>query len=149
MAVPDTLRMAIEQGRSIFRSALEAPDLAERWEVVPQSGQGEAAWSPQRVAEHAVPLEVRFAALVCEACGYPGVTWEGSTSYATPAEAVVAFDAAIAISNGRLKYVTETDLPKKQGEDSRCAEEYMLINAIHMNDHAQQIRNGPGPQAAR
>lgn len=143
MSTPDELRAKIAEGRAAFRAALEAATGC--WEVAPESGEGEAAWSPRQVAEHAIPTEVYFASALCEACGYPGVQWEGSRSYATSAEAVDAFDAAVAIANGRLKYVTETDLPKKKADEkARTAQQWMEISAYHMNDHANQLRAAAG-----
>ena len=138
MASPDELRAKIDQSREAFRGALGAA--AGAWETKPASGEGEAAWSPREVAEHAIPSEVFFATKVCEACGYPGLTWEGARSFDSAEAAIEAFDAAIAMSNGRLKYVTDADLPKKKDETSRSAEEYLGINAWHMNDHAAQLR---------
>lgn len=142
MATPDELRAEIAGAREAFRVALSVA--AAAWETKPTSGEGEDAWSPRQVAEHAIPLEVYFAAKVCEACGYPGVKWEGATAFATADEATEAFDQAVAIANGRLKYVSETDLPKKKDESSRSAEEYMQIDAGHMNDHASQLLAAAG-----
>lgn len=143
MATPDELRASIAEAHAAFRAALEGA--AGCWETAPESGDGEAAWSPRQVAEHAIPTEVFFASAVCDACGYPGVKWEGSRSYASAAEAVEAFDAAIGIANGRLKYVTETDLPKKKDDEkARTAQQWMELSAYHMNDHANQLRAAAG-----
>ncbi len=143
MPTPDELRAAIAENRAAFRAALEGA--AAAWEVAPASGEGEAAWSPRQVAEHAIPVEVYFASSVCDACGYPGVKWEGSKSFATATEAVEAFDAAIALANGRLKYVTETDLPKKKDDEkARTAQQWMELSAYHMLDHANQLRAAAG-----
>src|SRR5438552_1305017 len=106
MPSPDELRAAIAAGRDAFQSALS--DVAASWEAQPPVPEGEEAWSPRQVAEHAIPLEVHFATRVCEACGYPGVTWEGETSFADAAAASAALEQAITISNGRLKYVSDT-----------------------------------------
>jgi hypothetical protein len=57
---------------------------------------------------------------------------------------VAAFDAAVALANGRLKYVTDTDLPKQKDEKTRTAQQWMELSAYHMNDHAQQISKTVG-----
>jgi hypothetical protein len=137
MATPDELRASIASGRDTFREALTAA--SSNWERKPASGEGEEAWSPRQAAEHAIPSEIAFVNQVCEACGYPGVTWDGSTSYASAEDAIAALDSAVALANGRLKYVSDTDLPKKKDETGRSCEEWMGINAWHLNDHAAQI----------
>jgi hypothetical protein len=142
MPTPDELRTTIAQARTAFRSSLESA--ASAWETKPASGEGEDSWSPRQVAEHAIPTEVFFATAVCDACGYPGVQYEGPSSFATAAEAVAALDGAVALADGRLKYVSDTDLPKRKDDATRTAQEWMELAAYHLNDHAQQIKTTIG-----
>jgi hypothetical protein len=138
LPTPDELRAAIATSQDAFRSALSSAGAT--WDSAPAAGgEGEAAWSPRQVAEHAIPADVYFASKLCEACGYPGVTWEGAKEFATAAEAADAFEQAIKISNGRLKYVTDTDLPKAKEGSDRTAQFWMELAAHHLDDHAKQI----------
>lgn len=135
MATPDELRAAIAESRTVFRAALESAGPA--WEKQP-AGEGEDAWSPRQVAEHAVPAEVQLASMVCVACGYPGLD-KPEGSYPTPAAAIEALEQAAAQSDGRLKYVTDTDIVKPDNF-FKTVEGIMQYNASHLRDHAAQIQ---------
>ena len=139
MATPDELRAAIAESRKVFRAAVEGAGPA--WEKKP-GGEGEDAWSPRQVAEHAIPTEVQLASMVCVACGYPGLD-KPEGSYASPAEALEAFEAAAAKSDGRLKYVTDTDIVKPDNF-FKTVQGIMEYNASHLRDHAAQIQRVTG-----
>lgn len=141
MATPDELRAQLVESRTAFRAALEA--VTDGWEKAPESGEGEEAWSARQVAQHAIGAEYFFATAICEACGYPGVERPANMEFATPAEAITAFDAAVEATNKKLKYLTETDLPKEHARMG-SSENMMNINIGHMRDHAQQIRMAAG-----
>lgn len=136
MATPDELRTSLAEARAKFRTSLES--ITADWETAPQSGEGEDAWSPRKVAEHAIGAEAFFTNALCEACGYPGVEFERGATYATPADAIVAFDAIVEATNKKLKYVSGTDLPKEH-KSLGSSEKILGIAAYHMNDHAAQI----------
>jgi hypothetical protein len=109
------------------------------WEKKPaEAAEGEDAWSPRQVAEHAIPSEIWWASEVCIACGYPGLEpIEGN--YPTAEAALEAFEAASAKADGRLKYVSDTDLEKvheRMGPVSRVME----LNIDHLDGHAKQIQ---------
>jgi hypothetical protein len=130
MPTPGELRAAIAEGRELLRSSIAAA--AARWD----SGAGDG-WSPRKTAEHAIASEVFFASQVCAACGYPGLDpWPAQ--YATSAEALQGLADAGAKADGRLKYVTETDLPMKH-ERMGTVTEIMELNASHLREHAGQI----------
>jgi len=138
MTTPDELRTAIAEGRAAFRAALEAA--TGRWEVAPVTGEGEGAWSPRQVAEHAIPYEQWYASEVCAACGYPGIDVD-RPHMPTASEALAAFDAAAAKADGRLKYVTEKDLAMPHERMGSVAG-IMERNARHLREHAAQLLAG-------
>lgn len=136
MPTPDELRGSLAQGRDAFRAALDA--VHDRWEVRPEgAAEGEDAWSPRQVAEHAIPLVVQFASAVCTSCGYPGLE-VARVPYATAQEAIAAFEVAAAQADGRLKYVTEKDLAMPH-ERMGNVEAIMALSARHLSDHAAQL----------
>ena len=136
MATPDELRADLAAAKQEFEEALKAA--GEGWERKPASGEGEDAWSPRQAAEHCIGADVGYATAVCLACGYPGLErWQGS--YATPEEALAGFGEARALSEGRLKYVTEKDLAM-QNQRGYSVEQMIAANAQHFRDHAAQIR---------
>jgi hypothetical protein len=80
---------------------------------------------------------VFFASQVCAACGYPGLdAWPAD--YESPSAALEGLEAAAAKADGRLKYVTETDLPMKH-EQMGTVVDIMTLNANHLKEHAAQI----------
>ncbi|MBI5948135.1 MAG: DinB family protein [Chloroflexi bacterium] len=133
---PDELRAALADGRAALKAAIEAATAA--WETQPASGEGEAAWSPRQVAEHAIPVEAYYTTVICKVCGYPGVD-RVTASYATAAEALAGLDAVVEMCNKKLKYVSETDLVKSDEKYGSCAS-LLKSNITHLNDHAAQIR---------
>jgi len=136
MPTPDELRTDIASARQDFHSALEGAGAA--WETKPGAAEGEDAWSPRQVAEHAIGADLYFASEVCGACGYPGLELS-RLSLPTAAEAVTAFTDASAKSDGRLKYVSENDLTAQHKSMGSVAD-LMAIAAGHLRDHAAQIR---------
>ena len=138
MTTPDELRTAIAEGRAAFRAALEAATV--RWEVAPATGEGEGAWTPRQVAEHAIPYEQWYASEVCAACGYPGIDVD-RPPMPTASEALAAFDAAAAKADGRLQYVTEKDLAIPHERMGSVAG-IMERNARHLREHAAQMLAG-------
>ncbi len=88
------------------------------------------------MAEHVIPYEGWFASEVCAACGYPGIE-PIAGPFATPHEAISAFDAACSKADGRLKYVTEKDLAMPHGRFGTVAG-VMERNARHLWEHAAQ-----------
>ncbi len=137
MPTPDELRADIATARQDFHSALEGAGAT--WETKPAANaEGEDAWSPRQVAEHAIGADLYFASEICGACGYPGLELS-RLSLATPAEAISAFTDASAKSDGRLKYVSETDLAM-QHKSMGSVSDVMSIAAGHLRDHAAQIR---------
>lgn len=141
MATPDDLRAAIAEGREALAAALEAAKAGD-WEKAPGTGEGEAAWSARAAAEHVVGAEAFFTNAICTACGYPGVEFT-NRSYANAGEAAAALAEVIEITNKKLKYVTETDLPNKH-ERFGSVEGLMTTQAGHLKDHAAQIRAAAG-----
>ena len=134
MPSPDDLRAHIADGRSALRSAIETA--GDRWD---QAIPGDE-WSPRKTAEHAIGAEVYFASEVCSACGYPGLDpWTGS--YATAAEALAGLDQAAAAADGRLKYVSDTDLVKTH-PGMGTVTDIMTIDARHLLEPAEQLRGG-------
>jgi hypothetical protein len=132
MPSPDELRAHIAEGRTALRSAIQTS--GDRWE---QTIPGDD-WSPRKAAEHAIGAEVYFASEVCSACGYPGLDpWTGS--YATPADAIAGLDQAAAAADGRLKYVSDTDLVKSHPQMGTVTD-IMTIDARHLLEHAEQLR---------
>lgn len=140
MPTPDELRADLDAGRQAFRAALES--VTANWEKEPESGEGEDAWSARKVAEHAIPTEVYFAKAICDACGYPGPETK-RLELPTPQDALAAFDEAVEVSHGRIKYVTEEDLAKSH-ERFGSVEQLLALAAYHLQDHAAQIRTAAG-----
>ena len=140
MPTPDELRDHIAAGREVLRSALETVKNAD-WEKRPE-GEGEAAWSPREVAEHAIASEAFFATATCVACGYPGVEFS-NRSYANADEALVALDEVIEVTNKKIKYVTDTDLEKSQ-DGFGTVEALLTYQAVHLQEHAEQLRSAAG-----
>lgn len=138
MATPDELRANLATSRGSFRDALAGLTDAQ-WEAVPAAGEGEEAWSARKAAEHAIRAEAFFTSALCTACGYPGVDVPQDPAYATPAEALAAFDAVVEMTNKKLKYVTDSDLEKTH-ERLGSSENILNINIGHMNDHADQLQ---------
>ena len=136
MPTPDELRAEIAKARSAFRSALEGA--SANWERQPPTGDGEEAWSPRQVAEHTIGAEPWFTTQVCVSCSYPGLD-PIEPSYATAADALKAFDEVSKNCDGRLKYVTDTDLTMKH-ERMETVAGVMQGNAMHLNEHAAQIQ---------
>jgi hypothetical protein len=137
MPTPDELRAKIATARQDFQSALEGAGAG--WETKPTGdAEGEDAWSPRQVAEHAIGADLYFASEVCGACGYPGLELS-RLSLATPADAITAFAEASAKSDGRLKYVSENDLTMQHKSMGSVAD-VMAIAASHLQEHAAQIR---------
>jgi hypothetical protein len=130
MPTPDELRSSIAEARELLRTSIAAT--GDRWESTASDD-----WTPRKAAEHAIAAEVYFATEVCAACGYPGLDpWPAS--YPTAADALQGLADASAKADGRLKYVTETDLPHKHktwGDVSGI----MQYNATHLREHAAQI----------
>lgn len=141
MATPDELRAQLAESRAAFRAALES--ITDGWEKVPESGEGEDAWSARQAAQHAIRTEYFFTTAICEACGYPGVDVPEDPQFASPAEAISAFDAAIETTNKKLKYVTETDLAKEHARFG-TAETLMNYTISHLRDHAAQMQVAAG-----
>jgi hypothetical protein len=139
MPTPDELRAAIAEGRSELKAAISAA--AGAWETSP-GGAGEDAWSARQAAEHVIPTEGFFTTAVCKACGYPGLE-RITGSYPTAADALKHLDDVIEITNKKLKYVTETDLEKRD-ERFGSAADLMAMSASHLKDHAVQIRAAAG-----
>jgi hypothetical protein len=136
MPTPDELRADLAAARREFEDAVRAA--GDAWERKPSSGEGEDAWSPRQAAEHCIGADVAYATAVCVACGYPGLErWQGS--YETPEAALEGFAQARALSEGRLKYVTDKDLLMKN-ERGYSVEQIMAASAQHFRDHAAQIR---------
>lgn len=136
MATPDELRTAIAEGRATLRAALAAANGAA-WEMEPGSGEGEAAWSARQAAEHVIGAEAFFTNAVCTACGYPGVEFT-NRSYATPAAATAALAEVSALTDAKLKHVTESDLGHLHDRFG-SVEGLMKTSAGHLRDHAAQI----------
>jgi hypothetical protein len=136
MPTPDELRATLDEARAAFRATLESA--SENWDRKPEAAEGEAAWSARQVAQHAAASEVYFAKAICDACGYPGPEVPRER-YATPAEAIAGFDKAVETSNSRIKYVTETDLPR-QHESMGSVADMLATAATHLNEHAEQVR---------
>ncbi|MDZ7728742.1 MAG: DinB family protein [Dehalococcoidia bacterium] len=143
MATPDELRTQLESARAEFRKALEAA--GSGWEQKPAGGEGEEAWSPRQVAEHAIGTETYFATSICKACGYPGVD-PIETDFPTADVAVTAFDAAVEACNKKLKHVSAEDLAQSH-DRLGSVENIFQMDISHMTDHAQQIRNAVGATA--
>lgn len=143
MATPDELRTQLESARAEFRKALEVA--GSGWEQQPAGGEGEEAWSPRQVAEHAIGTETYFATSICKSCGYPGVE-PIETNFPTANDALQAFDAAVEACNKKLKHVSAEDLAHTH-ERMGSVENIFQINITHMQDHAQQIRNAVGATA--
>ncbi len=141
MATPDELRASLAESRAAFRAALEA--VTDGWETVPTAGEGEDAWSARKVAEHTIGAESFFTTAICEACGYPGLDKPAPLALATPAEAIVAFDAAVESTNKKLNYVSDTDLVKEHARMG-TTENILNIGIGHLREHAEQIRTATG-----
>ena len=142
MPTPDELREHIAAGREVLRAALEAVKAAD-WEKKPAEGDdGEAAWSPREVAQHAIGSEAFFATATCVACGYPGVEFD-NRSYANADEALVALNEVIEVTNKKIKYVTDTDIEKPQ-DGFGTVEALLTYQAVHLKEHAEQLRAAAG-----
>ncbi len=136
MATPDEVRAELAEARKLFVEALSGA--GPGWERRPAGGEGEEAWSPRQAAEHCIGADVAYASAVCTACGYPGLErWQGS--YATVAEAQRGFQDASAQADGRLKYVSDSDLAKTN-QRGNSVEEMIRASAAHFRDHAAQIK---------
>lgn len=136
MSNPDELRAEIAAARQDFQSALET--VGDAWETKPTGDvDGEDAWAPRQVAEHAIGADLYFASEICSACGYPGLEL-ARLSLATPAEALTAFADASTRSDGALKRVSEADLAKSHKSMGSVADVMSLV-AGHLREHAAQI----------
>ena len=136
----DELRTQITEGRAVLRDAIQAA--ATNWERAASAGEGEQAWSARQTAEHAIGAEVFFTSTVCTDCGYPGLE-RPETSYASADEALTAFAEVSALCEGRLKYVTESDL-EMPDERWETVAGVMAYNATHLQEHAAQIQAAAG-----
>jgi hypothetical protein len=143
MPTPDELRAAIAEGRDELRAAIR--DAAKRWESPVAAADGEERWTARQAAEHAIGAEVYFATQVCVACGYPGLE-PASASYGSAEEALQGLQEVAARSDGRLKYVTDKDLVMTH-EQWGDVTNLLSYNAIHLREHAAQIRTATGSQA--
>ncbi len=136
MKTPDDLRVAIAAARDDLRQALN--DVDGRWEANVAGSEGEDQWTARRAAEHVISAETYFTTQVCVACGYPGLD-SSRLSFASPAEALQALDEVAAKCDGKLKYVTETDLAMKHETWGDVAS-IMSVAATHLHEHAAQLR---------
>jgi hypothetical protein len=136
MATSDQLRAELAAARTELADALKTAGAA--WERAPPSGEGEAAWSPRQAAEHVIGGDIMYASAVCIACGYPGLERQ-QFSFESAEDALTGMQEASAIADGRLKYVTETDL-EKTNQRGATVEQIMQASAAHFRDHAAQIR---------
>lgn len=136
MVTPDELRQELAAARADFAAAIAIAGAA--WETAPAAGEGEASWSPRQAAEHCISADVMYASAVCIACGYPGLERQ-TYSFGSNVEAEEGRLQASALADGRLKYVTETDLEKKNQRGNSVAD-MIRANTAHFRDHAAQIR---------
>ena len=104
----------------------------ETWERQPESGEGEEAWSPRKVAEHVIGAQMFYANAICEACGYDGLAspFDGDLSLATPAEAQTALEQASEAAHAKVKYVSDEDLAKPH-EGMGNVEAIMVFDTYH------------------
>jgi hypothetical protein len=136
---PKELRQAITDARAELQAALHSAH--EKWEVQPPHGEGEDAWSPRQVAEHAVGAEIYFASAISQACGAPKLELQ-KPDVATPAAAAASLTRFSAVCDNILRHVSDADLAKtfevgRMGETS--VQRMMEILAHHARDHANQI----------
>jgi hypothetical protein len=137
MGTPDEIRAAIANGREDFRAALESA--RSKWETKPATApEGEEPWTPRQIAEHVAFSDVRIASGICITCGYPGKDAVRG-AYATVDEAAAGCEEAAKWADGRLKYITDTDIVKTN-ERGMTVAALMEIMAKHLHDHAAQIR---------
>ena len=139
MSSPDELRTAIKVGREALAAAIATS--GDNWERQPESGEGEDAWSPRKVAEHVIGSQLFYAGAICEACGYDGPEnpFDGDLSLGTPAEAQTALEQATEAANAKVKYVSDEDLAKPH-ERMGNVEGIMTFDIYHLLDHAIQLR---------
>ena len=137
MPTPDELRAEIASALEQLRASIEGA-AGDGWERQPATGEGEESWSPRRVAEHALAVEVGYTSAICVACGYPGLE-RISPSYESAAEALAGLESVRELCHSKTRYVTPEDLLHPHQRLGNV-EGILRERAAHLRDHAQQIR---------
>jgi hypothetical protein len=141
MPSADDYRAQVTAARTALRDAISGA--GSRWETAPSGGEGEDAWSPRQVAEHAIGSERYFAGKVAG-------SMEGKAperiefSFASNADALAALDSSVADCDKVFRYVEDRDLAKAAPMPDgapfpKSIEGFLQLNAYHLNDHAKQI----------
>jgi hypothetical protein len=141
MPSADDYRTQVTAARTALRAAISGA--ADRWEMAPAAGEGEEAWSPRQVAEHAIGSERFFARAIAG-------SMEGKAperiefAFATTDEALAALDSSIVDCDKVFRYVEDRDLAKAAPMPDgvsfpKSIEGFLQLNAYHLNDHAKQI----------
>lgn len=140
MATPKELRAGLSEARAELAAALH--EAHGKWTVEPSHGEGEEAWSPQKVAGHVIGAELYFASLVSEGCGY-GPRQMERPDVETPAAAAASLVRFAAKADGVIQHVTQEDLAKTYKHDrfgELTVERMLEMVTGHIKDHANQIR---------
>jgi hypothetical protein len=144
MATPKELRANIVEARAGFLEALH--DVHGAWETKPQgTADGEAAWSPQQVAQHVAGADWYFANEICVACGAPAVA-RPNFDASTPAKTAGTITRNAAKFDDLMRHVSDGDLAKQIGSEGplkgATVEVALATWAGHITDHAAQMRAG-------
>ena len=144
MATPKELRANVTEARAGFLEALH--DVHGAWETKPQgTADGEAAWSPQQVAQHVAGADWFFANTICVACGAPEVA-RPALDASTPAKTAGTITRNAARFDDLMRHVSDGDLAKpinSQGPLKGATVEGALAGwADHITGHAAQMRAG-------
>lgn len=137
MPTADEYRATLEANVTALRAAIEGA--ADRWEQAPD---GDEAWSPRAVAEHAIGSEYWFAGMVATAMqgrppDRPELSLESSEA------ALTALETAREVADKAYRYVEDRDLEKPAelniGAFPNTIEGVLQITAWHRDDHARQL----------
>ena len=132
-------RDAIAEARADLQSAFH--EVHGRWEQKPATSDGDEAWSPRQIAEHAIGSEIVLASAIARATGKK-VVEAVEPSCPTPAGAAVALTRYAAQSDDILSELNDSDLAIiYQGRTAtRSVEQGLQLMASHLREHAEQMR---------
>ena len=125
------MRAAIGAGHDALRQSIAGA--SARWEQSP----GGEEWSPRRVAEHAVGVDLAFASMVAGAVGGPAPE-RREFSFASADEALAAFTEVTAATAPVYGRVGDGDLGTAV-ERLETLSAVLDLAASHASLHAEQI----------
>lgn len=151
MPTPDELRAEIAVARDEMRAALSGA--AGTW----TNRGADDAWAPNEIAAHATAAEIRFASMICKACGYPGpenpfdMAGAGPGAY-PPAlvqesieRALETFNQAVDLADAKVHYIQAHELEKKVAVEALGDVGNLLaLWPTHLREHAAQIEATAG-----